>query len=126
MKLIILIILVAIILYFIYNISYRNKQNKKVLRYFGAHYCPHSNENSNAYKVIKEFEDKYGNQVQIIYYWSEENQEEMKNSNIMYVPTILNNDNTEIQLGLPDNINRDEKTVDELKDILLKTIYNRL
>ena len=50
----------------------------------------------------------------------------MQKNNIMYVPTIMNNDNTEIQLKLPDNINKEEKTIEELKNILLEDIYKKL
>jgi hypothetical protein len=129
MKIIILIILVAIILYFIYNILNKDKSNftnKKILRYYGAHYCPYSNENSNAYKVIKDFEDKYGNEVQITYYWSEENQDEMQKNNIMYVPTIMNGSDIQIEIRLPDDINKEGKTLEELKNILLTDLYNKL
>ncbi len=137
MNFVLIIIIVAIILFLIYNhcktnniLGFANKKlgfsNKKILRYFGADYCPHSNMDSNAYHVIKDFEDKYGNEVEIIYNWSEKNPDEMAKYNVMYVPTIMNGNNQEIQIKLPDSVDKESKTPEELKNILLETIYTKL
>ena len=138
MKFVLIIIIVTIIIFLIYNhcktnniLGFANMNipgfaNKKILRYFGADYCPHSNIDSNAYHVIKDFEDKYGNEVEIIYTWSEKNPDEMAKYNVMYVPTIMNGNNQEIQIKLPENINKETLTPEKLKNILLNTIYTKL
>ncbi len=97
----------------------------KVLKYFGGGYCPYSNEQSPAYLVIKDFE-KLKQDVKVEYYWTEKNQSEMEQYKIMYVPTILGKNNQQFELKLPDNITKEGKTDEELKNALMDHIYNSL
>lgn len=100
----------------------------KTLKYFGGGYCPYSNTNSNAYKVINDFEEyiKSKGDVEVKYYWTETNQPEMEQYKIMYVPTILGRNDQPIELKLPDNIIKEGKTDEELKKDLMDYIYNSL
>ena len=102
--------------------------NIKTLKYFGGGYCPYSNKNSNAYKVIKDFEEyiKSKDSVEIKYYWTEENPAEMDSYKIIYVPTILGNNNQPIELKLPVGTDTSNKTDSELKSLLMDYIYNSL
>ena len=97
---------------------------KKTLKYFGGGYCPFSNRTSKAYTVIKEFDelDKYKD-VQVDYYWTEENQNDMEKYDIMYVPTILGKDDKPIELKLPDNYDTAEKSPAQIKEALMEQIY---
>jgi hypothetical protein len=104
-----------------------NFQNKdKILQYFGGDYCPFSNIESNAYKVIKDFEDEYGNRVTVNYYWVGKDDDYMRQLNIEYVPAILNGDNESIDISLPEGTDTKNMSTNELKEILLETIYNKL
>ena len=97
----------------------------KTLKYFGGGYCPYSNTNSNAYNVIKDFAD-LKQDVTVEYYWTETNQPEMEQYQIMYVPTILGTNNQPIELRLPDDYEKTGKSDTELKDALMNYIYNSL
>ncbi len=104
-----------------------NFQNeKKVLKYFGGDYCPFSNSASNAYKVIKDFEQEYGDRVNVNYYWVGLDDEIMKELNVEYVPYILNGDNKQIEIGLPEGTETSNLSEEELKELLLRTIYEKL
>ena len=123
----ILIIIIGIV---IYKLNEKFKSNekfelKKSIKYLGANYCPFSNTESAAYKVIKDFEEKYKDQVDITYLWMETDGENMKQYNIEYVPTILNTSDKQIELSLPKNTDI-TKPITELKTILLENIYNKL
>ena len=119
----VLIIIIGIV---IYRLKSNEKfESKKSIKYFGANYCPFSNTDSAAYKVIKEFEEKYKDKVDVKYIWTETDGDYMKAYNIEYVPTILNTSDKEIQLGLPKNTDITKPTT-ELKTILLENIYNKL
>jgi predicted SpoU family rRNA methylase len=126
---IVIIIGIAALLFIFYNLKYKSKENqentKKVLQYFGGDYCPFSNSNSNAYKVIKDFEKEYGDKVTVNYYWVGLDDDYMKELNVDYVPYILNGDNKQIEIALPEgtDLNLPES---ELKPILLESIYNKL
>ena len=113
-----------------YNEQLENKEkleNKdKVLQYFGGDYCPFSNTTSNAYKVIKDFEDEYGNKVTVKYYWVGKDDEHMKKLNVEYVPAILNGNNEEIELALPKGTDTKDMKIEDIKSLLLETIYNKL
>jgi hypothetical protein len=100
--------------------------NNKIIQYFGGDYCPFSNNTSNAYKVMKDFEEVYGNDVTVKYYWVGQDDDIMKKLDVMYVPTILNGNNDVIELILPEKTDVKNLSNDELKDILLETIYNKL
>ncbi len=116
--------------------NYSNKSNdsnksnfsneKKMIQYFGGDYCPFSNTTSNAYKVVKDFEEAYGNDVICKYYWVGQDDDIMKELDVQYVPTILNGNNDVIELSLPENIDTKDLQNEELKEILLETIYNKL
>ena len=126
--LICLAIVIFVIIYLIYCKYYKEKfSNKKIVKFFGATYCPYSNTNSPSYKVMKDFEEKYKD-VEVQYYWtdSEKDTPLAIKYNIEYVPTILNMNDKQIELGLPEGINKDEKTNDELRELLLENIYNKL
>jgi hypothetical protein len=102
------------------------ENNKKIIQYFGGDYCPFSNVNSNAYKIIKDFETEYGDRVTFNYYWAGTDNDIMKELDIKYVPTILNGNNESIELKLPEDVNTTNLSNDELKTILLENIYNNL
>ena len=135
-------LVVLIIIYLAYRFLITDKQDKKeklenkpiknmfdnnkVLSYFGAEYCPFSNTNSNAYKIIKDFENEYGDRVTFKYYWSEIDSDLMKQLNILYVPTILNTSNNKIELGLDKDVDTTNLSNEELKKMLLENIYNNL
>lgn len=123
---IIIIILLSILLFnkINNNISSDNFSSK-ILKYYGAHYCPYSNKDSITYTIIKEFEQKYPD-VLVEYYWSEEHKDIMINDNISYVPTIKNSKNESIELNIPTNINIDTMNKIELNNLLLQTTYNKL
>ena len=102
------------------------ENKEKILQYFGGDYCPFSNITSNAYKVIKDFEDEYGNKVTFKYYWVGKDDDYMKIINVEYVPAILNGNNEEIELALPEGTNTKEMKTEDIKSLLLETIYNKL
>ena len=104
--------------------KFENKE--KIIQYFGGDYCPFSNTDSNAYKVIKDFEDAYGNKVTVKYYWVGKDDSVMRELNIEYVPTILNGNNEKIELSLPEDVDTNNLSNNQLKDLLLETIYNKL
>jgi hypothetical protein len=104
--------------------NFENK--KKVLQYFGGDYCPFSNSNSNAYKVIKDFEAEYEDDVEVNYYWVGLDDEIMKELNVEYVPYLLNGDNKQIEIGLPEGTDASNMEEAELKELLLRTIYEKL
>ncbi len=103
-----------------------NFENKKIIQYFGGDYCPFSNVNSNAYKIIKDFENEYGDRVTVSYYWAGKDNEIMQTLNVKYVPTILNGDNENIELKLPEDVDTTGLSNDELRTMLLENIYNNL
>ena len=106
--------------------SAENTDNNKVLNYYGGRFCPHSNENSSMYKLITEkLKEKYSN-LPINIYWSRDNGDKFTENNIEYVPTVTNNNNEKIFIGLPEGTDKDTKTDEQLEEILLKNIYDQL
>lgn len=103
------------------------KSNKLVLKYFGSNGCPHSRKGSRAYNIIKTFEDTYDDVI-VEYYWSndESTSNEFDKAKVEYVPTITNGNYEHIELAIPEDIDRSNKTEDELKDALLMSIYEQL
>jgi hypothetical protein len=98
----------------------------KVINYYGGHYCPHSNKDSPMYNLMtKKLMEKYPD-VNINIYWSDKNIDKFKNNNIEYVPTILNNNKEKIVVRLPEGINTEEYTDEQLENILMENIYNQL
>jgi len=97
----------------------------KTLKYFGGGYCPYSNTNSNAYKVINEFASSH-NDVKVEYYWTEDNQSDMEKYKIMYVPTILGKNDQPIELRLPDDYDKTDRTDSQLKEALMNHLYEIL
>jgi hypothetical protein len=136
----IIILVVIIFIYFVYkyingteklknikkNENFKIENSKKVIQYFGGDYCPFSNTDSNAYKVVKDFENFYGDKVVCKYYWVGQDDDVMKQLNVMYVPTILNGNNEKIELKLSDDIDKSKLSNEELKVLLLENIYNKL
>ena len=64
--------------------------NKKVLKYFGAHYCPYSNEKSDAYNlIVNQFRRQYPN-LHLEVYWIDtpKGQPESIKAQVEYVPTL--------------------------------------
>lgn len=143
-EVIIFIIILVVIVFIYYVYKYINTKQKfknlkkndnkiesidneeKIIQYFGGDYCPFSNSDSNAYKVIKDFENTYGDRVTCKYYWVGKDDDYMKKLNVMYVPTILNGNNEQIEIALPDDIDKTKLSNEELKVILLENIYNKL
>jgi hypothetical protein len=99
---------------------------KKIIQYFGGDYCPFSNFTSNAYKIMKDFENEYGDKITVNYYWAGKDNEIMQALDVKYVPTILNGNNEPIELKLPDDVDITDLSNDELRAILLENIYNNL
>ncbi len=104
--------------------NFENK--KKVIQYFGGDYCPFSNVNSNAYKIMKDFENEYGDRVTVTYYWAGKDNEIMQALDVKYVPTILNGDNESIELKLSGDVDTTSLSNGELRTMLLENIYNNL
>ena len=109
------------------SVDVTSGNSTKTLKYFGGGYCPYSNKASNAYMVIKDFEEyaKSKGDVEIKFYWTEENPVEMEQYKIMYVPTILGKDDQTIELKLPAGTDTN-KTDIELKQLLMDHIYSLL
>tara|TARA_B100001121_G_scaffold304885_1_gene321159 strand:+ start:4163 stop:4774 length:612 start_codon:yes stop_codon:yes gene_type:complete len=103
---------------------------KKCIKYFAAHYCPHSNEHSRAYHLINTLFKNYYPDVTVEVFWgediSEENKHEFLNANAQYVPTITNSKYANIDLSLPKDYNTEGKTDTELTYAILENIYNQL
>ncbi len=122
-------ILIVIILIVVFVVKKNENFDgvKKTIKYFGANYCPYSNTESMSYKVMKDLEDKYKTDIEITYYWTDaDGAEEGKKNNVQYVPTILNSKNEEIQLALPEGTNTKDMSNDQLKELLLTTVYKSL
>jgi hypothetical protein len=100
---------------------------RRVLKYFGGDYCPHSNSNSRTYRLItEEFSQRFPN-VDVQVYWSNpENREEFQKANAEFVPTITSENYEHVKVSLPENTVIEGKTDDELKELLLTNIYNQL
>ena len=99
----------------------------KVLKYFGGAYCPHSREGSRAYELVKDFEAKYNN-IDVQYYWSGEEgtKDEFMKADARYVPTLTNCDYTKIEMSVPQGTDTSDKSQDELKELVMKNMYNQL
>jgi hypothetical protein len=103
-------------------------ETKKVIKFFGATYCPYSNESSISFKVMKDFEEKYKDTVEVQYVWTD-TQKDLPLAmeyDIQYVPTIYNENKEIIELGLPEGVDKENKTNDELRELLLNNIYSKL
>jgi hypothetical protein len=101
------------------------QSDQKIIKFYGADYCPYSNKQSPAYKIMNDFEEEYPS-VKVVYYWVGENDKEMNESNVEYVPTILTGDNKKIEIRLPEGVNKEDKTGEELKTLVLENINNQL
>ena len=104
--------------------------DKKVIKYFGAHYCPHSNKNSAVYGLINEsFRERFPD-VEIQIYMSEDASEEDKpeftKADAKYVPTVTNGKYAHLNLKLPDGYDTENKSMDEMGEVLLNNIYQQL
>ena len=68
----------------------KNFPQNKTLKYFGAHYCPYSNEKSEAYNlIVNQFRRQYPT-VNLEIYWidTEQGQPESQRARVEYVPTL--------------------------------------
>jgi thioredoxin-related protein len=68
----------------------KNPNNRKVLKYFGAHYCPYSNKKSESYNIIvNQFGRQYPN-VKLEVHWIDtaKGQPESQRAGVEYVPTL--------------------------------------
>ena len=103
-------------------------EEKKIVKFFGASYCPYSNDTSISYKVMKDFEDKYKDSVEVQYYWTDTEKDSTiaMEYQIQYVPAIFNNNKEQIDLTLPEGIDKTTKTNDELRELLLNNLYSKL
>lgn len=124
----VVVIVIILVIVFVYNKKEPfNGGNKKTIKYFGANYCPYSNKESMSYKVMKDLEDKYKTDIEIKYYWTDaDGAEEGKKNNVEYVPTILNSKDNEIQLALPEGTDTKDMTNEQLKELLLTTVYKTI
>ena len=127
-------IIILVTIYIIVKKYKENKENKekftneeKKLKYFGSKRCPHSKEGSRTYELVKEFENKY-NDVKVEYYWSDipSHKDNFEKANAEYVPTITNDNYKTIELILPKDLDRNSKTEEELKEILLSNMYDQV
>jgi hypothetical protein len=115
------------------NEKFENEQttsttsNKLVLKYFGSTGCPHSRKGSRAYNIIRSFEDEY-NDVDVQYYWSHDESvaDEFDKAKAEYVPTITNGEYKQVDLVLPTNIDKEDKSDEELREMLLSNVYKQL
>ena len=108
------------------------KNTKKVLKYFGGNYCPHSNKDSKVYKLIKKFEESHPD-INVEFYWSgvDDSVNEFKKADAKYVPTITNKDYKKIELvfdctTLECNEKRASLNNMEREQLLLEEIKNKL
>ena len=105
------------------NIENDNIENDNTLNYYGAHYCPHSNLNSLAYKTILNFSEKYPD-IKVQYYMREENEYIFNKVRPKYVPTIMYN-NKDINLSLPREDLKD-LSQEEAEEKVLDNIYKQI
>jgi hypothetical protein len=107
---------------------------KKVIKYFGAHYCPFSNSRSRAYNLINNLITNKYPDIEIELYMSDDINEENKKhymaefrkADAKYVPTVTNDKYAHINLSLPKDYITDDKTDEEITESLLENIYNQL
>jgi len=110
------------------NPNNTNNLNKKIIQYYGGHHCPHSNKESNMYKLITEHLNNRYNDVDVKIYWGSEpeGQKLFEQNKIEYVPTILNSRNEVVNIGLDDSVDKTNKTDDQLETLLFENIYKQL
>lgn len=122
------IILFSILLYYLkYHFS-EDFSDKKILKYFGSMFCPHSRKGSMAYNLIKDFELEYKDSAIVEYYWSNDSKAatEFNKANAVYVPTITSSNYKKIDLNLPGFYDKSDKSENELRDAYLTNIYNQI
>lgn len=98
-------------------------ETDNTLKYYGAHYCPFSNNKSMAFKVIRDFKEKYPD-VNVEVYMKEDNEAIFNKVRPQYVPTIMYN-NKNISLSLPEE-ERDDVTDENAADKVLDNIYKQI
>jgi hypothetical protein len=107
---------------------------KKILKYFGSHSCPHSNAESNTYKIVNEGLRNYINKnnldVDIEIYWSgPENRSQFQAANAQYVPAMTNATFKQVDFKItPDNLekNIDDYEQEEFDNIVFKSFISKL
>ena len=101
------------------NLINLNNQ-KKVLKYFGAHYCPYSNEKSEAYNlIVNQFRRQYPN-LNLEVYWIDtpQGQPEARRAQVEYVPTLTDKNYRHIPVQTSNTQQGQRKIFQEM--------YNRL
>ncbi len=123
----VIIVIVIVVVYFMFIKREKFQNETKVIKYFGANFCPYSNKESMSYKVMQDLKDKYNSDIEIKYYWTDgDGAEEGKKYNVEYVPTILNSKDEPIQLALPEGTNTKDMSNNELKEMLLTTVFGKI
>lgn len=107
------------------NTSTSNISKENGIKYFGGSYCPHSKVGSRAYLLIKDFELKYPD-ITVKYYWTGEDNEEFTKAQVEYVPTVTNKQYNKINLTVPDGVDTNNKSDNELKELVLLNIHHQL
>lgn len=98
----------------------KNKNDNKVLKYFGAHYCPYSNEKSEAYNlIVNQFRRQYPN-LNLEVYWIDtpQGQPEARRAQVEYVPTLTDKNYRHIPVQTSNTQQGQRKIFQEM--------YNRL
>uniref|UniRef100_A0A6C0J643 Thioredoxin domain-containing protein n=1 Tax=viral metagenome TaxID=1070528 RepID=A0A6C0J643_9ZZZZ len=105
-----------------------DNSNKKIIQYYGGHHCPHSNKDSNMYKLINENLNKKYDDILVQVYWGSDptHSQLFQKNNVQYVPTILNSKNQVVKIGLDENVDRTGKTPEDLENLLFENIYKQL
>ena len=130
-----IIIILILLLISIFNNSkkckkedlYTEAEDRKVLKYFGGAYCPHSREGSRAYNLVKEFESTYPD-VDVQYYWTgdDSSKDEFMKADARYVPTLTNCSYNKVEMEIKPGADTTDKSQDELKVMVMKNMYNQL
>ena len=100
--------------------------SKKGINYFGGHHCPHSRENSSMYNLINDRLRKKFPDIEINIYWASEHDDLFNKYKVEYVPTLLSNSGNNVVAGLPEGVNREDKTDEELEEMVLENISKQL
>lgn len=102
--------------------------NVKKMYYFGGHHCPHSNQQSDMYRFITErFASAHPNvELEILWGSDEKAQEMFQKHNVEYVPTLINKDGTKINVQVPDDVNTQGKSDQEIENIVIENVFSQL
>lgn len=103
----------------------------KTLKYFGSHGCPHSNQNSQMYNLIQQFEEfikKNNLNCKVKYFWAgENNNDQFLLAKADYVPTLTNNNNSHVNFKLqPEEFEKYKHDEKALNNAVFLSMYNKL